>query len=221
MTPRSPASQPNGEPRKEKEYCTYWLFHGECAFTHSAKGCKFKHEMPQDAKTMAEVGLKGPPKWWLDKTRGAHMSTDWRTNVTSRRRSEASPIQRHILTPRSGISMRFLETPASARPGPIANRAEQAKPFTTGHIPPGSSHSSMPSMSSRIPLAPTAPTAPAGFSEGISHMIGHSFRSTPAPAPTPTPTPSVRTLQGNRVHMHLSRHNSFGDSSEEDLVTFG
>ncbi|KAI9788413.1 MAG: hypothetical protein M1816_006938 [Peltula sp. TS41687] len=76
-----PSQQANGETaaRKEKEYCTYWLFHGECAFIHSVKGCKFKHEMPQDAKTMAEVGLKGLPKWWLDRARTTHRcTTDWR-----------------------------------------------------------------------------------------------------------------------------------------------
>ncbi|KAI9756130.1 MAG: hypothetical protein M1815_004107 [Lichina confinis] len=55
--------------KKDKEYCTYWIFHGECAFTHSARGCKFKHEMPRDAKTMADVGLKALPKWWTDRTR--------------------------------------------------------------------------------------------------------------------------------------------------------
>ena len=58
-----------GIAKKDKEYCTYWIFHGECAFTHSARGCKFKHEMPRDAKTMAEVGLKALPKWWTDRTR--------------------------------------------------------------------------------------------------------------------------------------------------------
>ena len=90
-TPTSMTSSipPSSSSRKEKEYCTYWVFHGECAFIHSPKGCRFKHEMPRDAKTMAEVGLKNLPKWWIDRQRflfkprgggggGGHISADWR-----------------------------------------------------------------------------------------------------------------------------------------------
>ncbi|KAI9849811.1 MAG: hypothetical protein M1837_000024 [Sclerophora amabilis] len=63
----------------DKEFCTYWIFHGECAFTHSPSGCKFKHEMPTDLETMNRVGLKHLPMWWLDKNGATLTDNNWRT----------------------------------------------------------------------------------------------------------------------------------------------
>ena len=61
-----------------KIYCTHWIFHGECAFIHSSRGCRFKHEMPLDPEIMAQVGLKAHPKWWVERQSVTLRDLDWR-----------------------------------------------------------------------------------------------------------------------------------------------
>jgi len=49
-----------------KEYCTYWIRTGECAYTQ--QGCKYKHEMPPDKSTLLKVfGTDVWPKWWIER----------------------------------------------------------------------------------------------------------------------------------------------------------
>ncbi|KAF2020933.1 hypothetical protein BU24DRAFT_469682 [Aaosphaeria arxii CBS 175.79] len=63
--PRSlPPSGVEPDPSK-KEYCTYWIRTGECAYT--AEGCKFKHDMPSMNK-LRELGFTRLPLWWKEKT---------------------------------------------------------------------------------------------------------------------------------------------------------
>ncbi|EMC92423.1 hypothetical protein BAUCODRAFT_288631 [Baudoinia panamericana UAMH 10762] len=47
-----------------KEYCTYWIRHGECDFMQ--QGCMFKHEMP-DKATLERIGIRCVPRWWAEK----------------------------------------------------------------------------------------------------------------------------------------------------------
>lgn len=50
-------------PKRDKVYCDKWVHEGICAFTQ--QGCRFKHEMPEDAATLRMLGLfHGPPAWW-------------------------------------------------------------------------------------------------------------------------------------------------------------
>jgi len=49
-----------------KEYCTYWIRTGECAYTQ--QGCKYKHEMPPDRSTLLKIfGTDVWPKWWVER----------------------------------------------------------------------------------------------------------------------------------------------------------
>jgi hypothetical protein len=48
----------------KKEYCTYWILHGDCGFAQ--QGCRFKHEMP-DRKKLREIGIMNVPRWWAEK----------------------------------------------------------------------------------------------------------------------------------------------------------
>ncbi|KAF2196782.1 hypothetical protein GQ43DRAFT_435709 [Delitschia confertaspora ATCC 74209] len=49
---------------KRKEYCTYWIQTGDCAYM--SQGCMYKHEMP-DLKKLREIGFHQIPKWWKEK----------------------------------------------------------------------------------------------------------------------------------------------------------
>ncbi len=52
---------PSGITRRpaKKEYCTYWIQRGECAYV--ATGCKYKHEMP-DLATLRTLGFNSYPQ---------------------------------------------------------------------------------------------------------------------------------------------------------------
>ncbi|EED17712.1 conserved hypothetical protein [Talaromyces stipitatus ATCC 10500] len=49
----------------QKEYCSYWIRHGECMFQQ--QGCIYKHVMPMDPETMKKVGLNDIPPWYQKK----------------------------------------------------------------------------------------------------------------------------------------------------------
>ncbi|KAK2879928.1 hypothetical protein FQN49_000740 [Arthroderma sp. PD_2] len=54
----------NGNATK-KEYCSFWLRHGECDYQQ--QGCIFKHEMPTDKPTLDKLGLRDIPRWYREK----------------------------------------------------------------------------------------------------------------------------------------------------------
>ncbi|KAI9806765.1 MAG: hypothetical protein M1825_006222 [Sarcosagium campestre] len=85
----------------DKEYCTHWIFHGECAFVHSPRGCKYKHEMPLDAAGLAKVGLKDLPRWFQERQRprfaGASGAREWRAPTNPRPRPGGDPTAQFTL----------------------------------------------------------------------------------------------------------------------------
>lgn len=53
-----------------KEYCTYWIRHGECDYMQ--QGCRYKHEMP-DIMTLRSIGFRNVPEWHKEKMRMRNM----------------------------------------------------------------------------------------------------------------------------------------------------
>ncbi|PYH90193.1 hypothetical protein BO71DRAFT_335028 [Aspergillus ellipticus CBS 707.79] len=49
----------------KKEYCSYWIRHGECDYQQ--QGCLYKHEMPSDPSMLEKLGLRDIPRWYRDK----------------------------------------------------------------------------------------------------------------------------------------------------------
>ncbi|RAL08109.1 uncharacterized protein BO97DRAFT_473250 [Aspergillus homomorphus CBS 101889] len=49
----------------KKEYCSYWIRHGECDYQQ--QGCLYKHEMPHDLAMLEKLGLRDIPRWYRDK----------------------------------------------------------------------------------------------------------------------------------------------------------
>lgn len=60
-----PASIPVGSAPGAKEYCSYWLRHGECDYAQ--QGCLYKHEMPLDKAVLERLGLRDIPRWYREK----------------------------------------------------------------------------------------------------------------------------------------------------------
>lgn len=52
-------------PRRIKEYCSYWLRHGECDYAQ--QGCLYKHEMPLEPEVLEKLGLRDIPRWYREK----------------------------------------------------------------------------------------------------------------------------------------------------------
>jgi hypothetical protein len=48
-----------------KEYCSYWLRHGECDYAQ--QGCLYKHEMPLDRTALERLGYRDIPRWYREK----------------------------------------------------------------------------------------------------------------------------------------------------------
>ncbi|KAJ5217141.1 hypothetical protein N7468_010149 [Penicillium chermesinum] len=68
----------------KKEYCSYWIRHGECDYQQQGlststnlqvrlsmylpeTGCMFKHEMPTDPLMLEKLGLRDIPRWYREK----------------------------------------------------------------------------------------------------------------------------------------------------------
>ncbi|KAL2862855.1 uncharacterized protein BJX67DRAFT_287990 [Aspergillus lucknowensis] len=49
----------------KKEYCSYWIRHGECDYQQ--QGCLYKHEMPLDLPMLEKLGLRDVPRWYREK----------------------------------------------------------------------------------------------------------------------------------------------------------
>ncbi|KKK19456.1 hypothetical protein P175DRAFT_0489445 [Aspergillus ochraceoroseus IBT 24754] len=64
LVPNSGGGSANGSPR-QKEYCSYWIRHGECDYQQ--QGCLYKHEMPHDPSMLEKLGLRDIPRWYREK----------------------------------------------------------------------------------------------------------------------------------------------------------
>ncbi|CEO59977.1 Putative C-x8-C-x5-C-x3-H type zinc finger protein [Penicillium brasilianum] len=49
----------------KKEFCSYWIRHGECDYQQ--QGCMYKHEMPTDIFMLEKLGLRDIPRWYREK----------------------------------------------------------------------------------------------------------------------------------------------------------
>ena len=48
-----------------KQYCSYWLRHGECDYAQ--QGCLYKHEMPLKPEILHRLGLRDIPRWYRER----------------------------------------------------------------------------------------------------------------------------------------------------------
>ncbi|GES60993.1 hypothetical protein ATEIFO6365_0006045400 [Aspergillus terreus] len=58
-------SRQGGHYNTKKEFCSYWIRHGECDYQQ--QGCLYKHEMPTDPGTLEKLGLRDIPRWYREK----------------------------------------------------------------------------------------------------------------------------------------------------------
>ncbi len=56
---------PIGRAPGVKEYCSYWVRHGECDYAQ--QGCLYRHEMPLDLGVLQKIGLRDIPRWYREK----------------------------------------------------------------------------------------------------------------------------------------------------------
>lgn len=63
--PKDTTPPPSGNiiDQDKKIFCTHWIMTGDCKFVQ--QGCRYKHEMPSEAK-LKELGIRHTPRWWLE-----------------------------------------------------------------------------------------------------------------------------------------------------------
>ncbi|RDW81115.1 uncharacterized protein DSM5745_04672 [Aspergillus mulundensis] len=55
----------NRNNNNNKEFCSYWVRHGECDYQQ--QGCLYKHEIPLDRAGLEKLGLRDIPRWYREK----------------------------------------------------------------------------------------------------------------------------------------------------------
>ncbi|EME46678.1 hypothetical protein DOTSEDRAFT_33250 [Dothistroma septosporum NZE10] len=70
--PKDSTPPPSGvvPDQEKKEYCTYWILHGDCMYVQ--QGCRYKHEMPSKEK-LQQIGIRHVPRWWQEQNAAIRM----------------------------------------------------------------------------------------------------------------------------------------------------
>ncbi|KAK4627527.1 hypothetical protein CLAFUR0_04572 [Fulvia fulva] len=70
--PKDSTPPPSGviPDQEKKEYCTYWILHGDCMYVQ--QGCRYKHEMPSKEK-LHQIGIRHVPRWWQEQNAAIRM----------------------------------------------------------------------------------------------------------------------------------------------------
>ncbi len=114
--PVHPFSASGPQKQLKKIYCTYWLRNGTCHFLQD--GCKFKHEMPDNA-TLHEIGFRETPRWYI---------------MTSCAKGVTSSVQSTNITNHSNdrkLQAQNPQTPSSISPrGFTSQKSDMGKPFS-------------------------------------------------------------------------------------------
>lgn len=152
--------------QEKKEWCTYWILHGDCAYVQ--QGCRYRHEMPDKSK-LAEIGIHHVPRWWLEQNSAIKLGGDrnimgpvvkpeeW---LKSRKSSDAD-------SESSSTDSASIQSARSSSPPKII--MEPAKAST----PPSSTIESRPTTPTEllldfVPLIPTSATSASSSSTSSS-----------------------------------------------------
>jgi hypothetical protein len=181
-----------------KEYCSYWLRHGECDYAQ--QGCLYRHEMPLDPPTLEKLGLRDIPRWYREKhglgsylaltaqraasgsTRPGLMERNWRNQP-----EDAKPDD-----PKAPV------TPPEPRNGhpsapTIPNPVGGWNAFAKSHTPACNSNTRGPLSSPPIPSPVNCQTFPPSSSSSSNDNNNENNRSHPSTA-NGTPRPGTRLV---------------------------
>lgn len=139
-----------------KEYCTYWIRTGECAYTQ--QGCKYKHEMPPDRSTLLKIfGTDVWPKWWVEREHEHKMRN--RSNTAGSGEQISPPKYPQAMSGRRDMMSSGSWRPDAARkpmtPVTAFSAAARAQPMERGGRALRRTSPDKPSQQSRMPDRPT------------------------------------------------------------------
>lgn len=212
----------------KKEYCSYWLRHGECDYAQ--QGCIYKHEMPHDRATLERLGLRDLPRWYREKhnlgsllgsngtitgSRNIQLDKSWRPEAQDfgqRAGSREAQLQQNGNgMQKSGVLevgdiTREYELPA---PPPTATQARQNLQQRFGpRIQP-----------SKSPFK--TPTKPRDASNNAKPALEHSDLLPDFPTLTPSPTTRAATNGVSHAQSPVNQNpNVNGDVNGNHIRTF-
>jgi hypothetical protein len=108
--------------QSKKEYCTYWIKNGECAYM--SYNCKFKHEMPTMMK-LRELGFTRQPRWWREKSAIGVRSPTWMEQRSAWRNANGD-------SPGEMQPLREFPDPSTFRNNPRSTRPPAPIPEVAG-----------------------------------------------------------------------------------------
>ncbi|EEP75726.1 predicted protein [Uncinocarpus reesii 1704] len=148
-------SRQKGNPKKE--YCSFWLRHGECDYQQ--QGCIFKHEMPLDPAVLEKLGLRDIPRWYREK----HIVKSIAANVeNSRIRANRSNVQALFHGGKKDHPYEHIAIGTSGVPLQGHNQAPQNGPGTAHDQACRMNLLQSPSKTHLKPIAPTGRTVGSG-----------------------------------------------------------
>jgi hypothetical protein len=204
-----------------KEYCSYWLRHGECDYAQ--QGCLYRHEMPLDRPTLEKLGLRDIPRWYREKHRlgsylaggntmgGINASSSAKPNLMERNwRSHPAEV---LLDGTRHQPDKQAELPASSTSSPTEQRKE--KP-STNHILPSKLAAPTPK-----PILST-PKSTALSSKPTYHAIFSRHQPSPAvfkaKAAATADVPEEETISARQIRETIRMLDAY-DQRERDRLS--
>lgn len=216
-----------------KEYCSYWLRHGECDYAQ--QGCLYRHEMPLDHPTLEKLGLRDIPRWYREKHRlgsylagGTTMSGISATNSTKLSSMERNwrPHPAEILvegTNRDHGEKAELPTSSTSSPKEQANRNQN----TTWSLPLNPTAPILKPVASALkPIGPmskkpaSTPKPVTSTSKPTYHAILRRHRPSPTPstkAEATTTIPEEETISARQMRETIRMLDIYDQRERERL----
>ncbi|KAL4887046.1 hypothetical protein BJY04DRAFT_213009 [Aspergillus karnatakaensis] len=170
----------------KKEYCSYWIRHGECDYQQ--QGCLYKHEMPHDRSMLEKLGLRDIPRWYREKYNIASILPN----------GHGHPRSASVTTQpwKDDGNFKSIQYPPQLGPNTVSEHSElekAAKQRSTSYLP-----------AQQYQQAAVIP--------GASQMAFHSIASPTAPVPqsqTPIPSPGPISAGNKKIDLLSFDHGDY------------
>ena len=211
---------PIGRATGIKEYCSYWLRHGECDYAQ--QGCLYRHEMPLDRPTLEKLGLRDIPRWYREKHCLSSYLAGGNTMIDISASSPTKPnlMERNWRSRPTEVSLdgtgrkpeEEIELPSTSKSSPTEQRSTRSS--TSHNLPP------KPTVSTAKPVVST-PTPVNSTPKPTYHAILSRRQPSPAAytkARATTTVPEEETASARYIRETIRMLDAY-DQRERDRLS--